>query len=122
MLTIVPADEATASRCRQAAGQSGSCLSMTENGEWKGFCLYTEADDRLTVHTLETDDELLAEGLLRAALNIARNRELPIAVCEDTRFPELLRRLGFVESADGACVDTVAFFRPCCGCRKEQGE
>lgn len=120
MLTIVPADESTAARCRKAAGKNGECLAMTENGEWKGFCLYTLAGDRMTVHTLETGDELLAEGLLRAALNIARNRELPLAVCEDERFPELLCRLGFAKTDGGAAVDVVMFFHPCCGCRNEQ--
>lgn len=120
MLTIVPADEMTAARCCKAAGKEGECLAMTENGEWKGFCLYTGKDGRVTVHTLETDDELLAEGLLRAVLNVARNRELPLAVCEDDCFPALLSRLGFAKTEEGAAVDVISFFHPCCGCQKEQ--
>ncbi len=116
MLTIVPADEATTLRCRQEAGRGGNCLAMTENGEWQGFCLYDFAEETLVIHTLFTEDELLAEGLVRAALNIARNRQIPTALCTDRRFPAMLKRLEFQEGVDGFRVDVEAFFKPCCGC------
>ena len=115
MLTIVPADEATTRRCCEEAGREGNCLAMTENGEWKGYCLYTYDEQLLTIHTLETDEEILAEGLIRAAANIARNRMVFTLLCEDTRYPQLLTALGFLEQPEGLCVDVHVFFKPCCG-------
>lgn len=115
MLTIVPADEATTLRCRREAERGGNCLSMTENGEWKGFCLYDFADEKLVIHTLHTEDELLAEGLIRAAVNIARNRQIPVALCTDGRFPAMLERLGFIKEEYRWLVEVEAFFKPCCG-------
>lgn len=114
MLIIVPADEVTAARCREHAGLDGSVLSMTDGGEWKGYCLYTYNQDALTIHRTETDDELLAEGLVRAAVNIANNRAVPVAVCEDLRFADMLKRLGFVAAEGSVSVQVQDFFKPCC--------
>ena len=114
MLIIVPADETTTARCCEHAGRDGLVLSMTDGGEWKGYCLYTYNQDFLTIHRTETDDELLAEGLVRAAVNIANNRTVPEAVCEDMRFADMLHRLGFVATDDGVSVQVQDFFKPCC--------
>ncbi len=114
MLIIVPADETMAARCCAHAGMDGFVLSMTDGGEWKGYCLYTYTEERLTIHRTETDDELLAEGLVRAAVNIANNRAVPTAVCEDVRFADMLRRLGFADDEGVLSVQVQDFFKPCC--------
>lgn len=116
MLTIVPADEATTLRCHREAGREGHCLAMTENGEWQGFCLYNFTEESLVIHTLFTEDELLAEGLVRAAVNIAHNRGYSTATCTERRFSAMLKRLEFREDTDGFHVDVETFFKPCCGC------
>ena len=114
MLIITPADESIADKCCESAGRDGECLSMTEDGEWKGYCLYTIIENKIVVHTLSTDEEILAEGLVRAAINIARNREIPTALCTDTQWPKMLHRLGFTETEGGQQVDVTEFFKPCC--------
>ena len=117
MLVIVPADESVANACREKAHRGGDCLSMTENGEWKGFCLYDINSEKIVIHTLSTDEDILAEGLVRAAINVARNREIPNAICTDTQWPQMLRRLGFKDTEDGWQMDVADFFKPCCsGC------
>jgi predicted GNAT family acetyltransferase len=123
MLIIVPADEEMTARCCAHAGLQGSVLSMTDGGEWRGYCLYTYNQDRLMIHRTETDDELLGEGLVRSAVNIANNRAVPVAVCEDLRFESMLHRLGFVDAVGGLSVQVQDFFKPCCcGCAHKKEE
>ena len=123
MLIIVPADETMTARCCEHAEKDGFVLSMTDGGEWKGYCLYTYTQDRLVIHRTETDDELLGEGLVRAAVNIANNRSISLAVCEDMRFADMLCRLGFVNTESGCSVQVQDFFKPCCcGCAHKKEE
>lgn len=65
-----------------------------------GKCLVRICGYRCEVHVSPTEhpDALLAEGLLRAALNFAGNRNAYIAECRDKFLRDVLLLLGFTES------------------------
>lgn len=68
-----------------------------ENERLCGKCLVCIQGYRCEVHVspAEQSDALLAEGLLRAALNFAGNRNAYIAECRDVFLRDVLLLLGF---------------------------
>ncbi len=70
-----------------------------ENAKTCGKCLVTVDGYTCEISQLsvENNDVLLTEGLLRAALNFAGNRNAYVAVCRETAYCDVLRLLGFSE-------------------------
>ncbi len=74
----------------------------------QGKCLVRIAGYRCEVHVSPDNqpDALLTEGLLRAALNFAGNRNAYIAECRDVHIREVLLLLGFTEK-DGVFLGDI---------------
>lgn len=69
-----------------------------EDGKISGECMVTVNGFSCTVsHLYAGDDALLAEGLLRAALHFAANRNAYTAVCCESKYRDVLLLLGFCE-------------------------
>ena len=71
--------------------------------------------DTMTLLTVDAPDDVLAEGLVRAALNAGRERGCVWAACKNAALFPLLDRLAFEQTADGRAADIPAFFAR--GCR-----
>ncbi len=71
--------------------------------------------DTMELLAADAPDDALTEGLVRAALNVGRERGCVWAICCNAALFPLLDRLAFERTADGRAVDIPAFFAR--GCR-----
>lgn len=80
-------------------GKTVGAYVAEENEKVCGKCLVTVDGYSCEISQLsvENEDALLTEGLLRAALNFAGNRNAYIAVCRETAYRDVLCLLGFSE-------------------------
>lgn len=71
--------------------------------------------EEVTLQSVDAPDDVFAEGLVRAALNVGRERGIACAVCGETALFPLLDRLRFEVTENGRAVDIAAFFARGCG-------
>lgn len=75
--------------------------------------------EELTLLSVDAPDDVLAEGLVRAALNAGRERCIARAVCSEPTLFSLLDKLRFQVTENGRAVDIAAFFARGCGHKGE---
>ena len=71
------------------------CFRAYENGEELGFCTYKNEGYRMVFLSMECENDITAEGLARAAMNYAANRNAYIAKIKKEMFSLLLKFFGF---------------------------
>ena len=70
----------------------GAYVALEQGENYEGKCLVKVDGMYCEISNIETniDDKLLVEGLLRAALNFAGNRNAYISLCSDEKIKEIL--------------------------------
>ena len=118
MLSIVAADEAALHRlCVRNDGEPPvSGLVMRDGTTEIGYILYRVTGTECVLLRGQAPDEVLLEGLVRAALNAALSNGAETALCgEESLFP-LLSRLRFVKTDNCFRILIREFFNhSCCG-------
>ena len=105
-------------------GMSGGeiCLAASDNTSCLGRIWYSmrEENRQAELLLLVAQEEVLREGLLRAALNAAELAGAQTAVCRCPEMVPLLERLGFLREKEGWSVSIPAFFSRTCRNEKQQ--
>lgn len=80
----------------------GAYIALEQAENYEGKCLVKINGMYCEISNIETvaDDKLLVEGLLRAALNFAGNRNAYIARCSNEKIKDTLELLGFYKKDD----------------------
>jgi len=94
-----------------------TAMVLWDGGGESGYLLYRLENDTADLLVCRCEDVDLQEWLVRAALNVAANRNALTAVCQNEALFALLQRLGFSLENGKATVFIPDFFnRPCQGC------
>ena len=104
-----------------AAPPNASCLVATEGGRVTGRVWYLVARSHVELLLVQAQEELLQEGLLRAALNAAELNGAEEACCRCQELAPLLHRLGFLQGTDCWSVSLKEFFSRGCPGHKNKG-
>lgn len=96
--------------------QDGICRFTATNGnQTLGNLRCRFSDETVEVTAVYSDDAVISEAMIRAALNAGLERGCRQAVCPK-EMETMARRLRFAETENGFAVDLTAFFsRPCSG-------
>lgn len=117
MITILPANE----KQREILGLTDlSVCAMVVAGEEviREYIVFSLLDTDMELLEMHTDDFVLQEGLVRAALNYGFRREKQTAICKTAEMTEILEFLKFKKQSNGYFVDLSEFFSRGCKCCK----
>lgn len=115
MITIQPADKAFLESVSAPAGTDAMVL-RDGDGVLLGYALFALAGDTVEVLTVQTDEPLMTEGLIRAVLNTGDCRGAAIGLCRDAALVPLLKRLEFQPGEQGYTVSIQSFLYGECKC------
>lgn len=71
-------------------------MKAFENDSQLGYCTFTLGGYEMKFEEIYCDDDIIIEGLARAAMNFAANKNAYIAKADKTLLCAALKRLGFV--------------------------
>lgn len=91
MVSIIPADKSKYS-------SDTSTLIALEGQKRMGYINFKINGEEVVILAGEAEDEILMEGLIRAALNSARSKGAVTALCSLEQLFELLGSIGFVNN------------------------
>ena len=117
MITILPANE----KQREILGLTDpSVCAMVVAGEdvIREYIVFSIGTTDMELLEMRTDDFVLQEGLVRAALNFGFRREKQTAVCKVPEMKEILEFLQFRKQENGYFVELSEFFSRGCKCCK----
>ncbi len=93
-------------------------IKVLENDAELGFCTFTVEGFNMNFTDIDCSDDILVEGLARAAMNYAANRNAYIAKIKKEHICPAFKRLGFSES-DGLFVEIPEALTTGCSCSHE---
>ena len=94
--------------------ENSGCVIARTGEEVLGYCLYSLDSKKITVFTVEPQDDLmLADGILRSALHVAAQNFVLDAFYDDSAPVDLFKRLGFIKNADEKRLDIDKLFGGC---------
>ncbi len=117
MITILPANE----KEREHLGLTDpAVLAMVVAGEEviREYIVFSLHDTDMELLEMHTEDFVLQEGLVRAALNYGFRREKQNAFCAVPAMQKILEFLQFTKQDDGYHVALSEFFSRGCTCCK----
>lgn len=98
--------------------EDSGMVTAKSGGEILGRCLYYLSETRMTVLSLEPENDLLmADGILRSALHISAERFVMDAVYGENTDGEIFRKLGFIKDEKERTLDIDKLFGGC-SCKK----
>ena len=101
---------------RDRMPEGAVCLTATEKENVIGRIWYVVTEKHAELLFLSEGEEVLREGLVRAALNAAELAGAREALCHCADMAPLLERLKFLRGEEGWSVSIGEFFsRPCRG-------
>ena len=114
MITITPEDgkslfDAHGLSFREDSG----CVIAKDGDKLLSYCLYDLGEKYLTVRYLQSDELTVADGVLRAVLNMAVQRGITDAKYDDSAPAELLEQLHFVGDSSKKTLDLDKLFKGC---------
>ena len=104
MLTFLPDHE-----------QDKFCFRAFEAEQELGVCTFVSEGFKMFFLTMDCDDDIVAEGLARAAMNSAANRNAYLAYIPRELFRPAFARLGFKDE-DGSFVEIPEALAGGCSC------
>lgn len=116
MITILPADEAFLQSVAAPDGVEAMVLRDSD-GSVFGHSLFRMIGDRVEVLSVDTALPVMAEGLIRAVLNVGDCRGAIYGFCANEELAPMLRHLEFTPVEDGHAVSLSQFFRGECHCQ-----
>ncbi len=118
VITILPADEAFYSE-HGIADPATRAMVIAGGETIEEYILFTMGEKEMELTALHTDDFVLQEGLVRAALNYGFRRELETAFSTDPAMDAILKFLVFKDTGERKEVSLGEFFsRGCKHCIK----
>lgn len=90
-------------------------MKASENENDLGFCTFNLNGYNMTFEEISCDDDIIIEGLARAAMNFAANRNAYIAKIKKAHFCAAFKRLGF-EGEDILSVEIPEALTSGCNC------
>ena len=96
-------------------GQGFFRFRAFEGDKELGFCTFTVDGFNMKFLLMECDDDIAAEGLARAAMNSAANRNAYLAFIPKEIFRSAFARLGFRDE-EGSFVEIPEALAGGCGC------
>lgn len=115
MITILPADKAFLESLAAPEGVEAMVLRDSD-GSVFGHSLFRMAGERVEVLSVHTDLPVMAEGLIRAVLNVGDCRGATVGFCANEALAPMLRHLEFEPVEGGYAVSLSQFFRGECHC------
>ena len=116
MITIMPADKAFLEQVSAPAGVDAMVLRDSD-GTVFGHALFTMMGERAEILSVQTEEALMTEGLIRAVINAADCRGATHAVCGVEALIPTLKRVEFVLRDGVYTVDVHAFLYGECKCK-----
>ena len=119
MIEFLPVSQEERDKLYEANGIPAEAASMgvrlKDGGMDEGYCLFTLLGDicRIDRFRMDTEDALLADGLLRACCSLALNRGGKQAVSENTEDFPLLLSLGFIKSGEKVYLNMAKLLKSC---------
>lgn len=118
MITILPADDAFYA-AHGIVDPSLRAMVIAGGDEISEYILFTLNGKEMELLEMYTDDFVIEEGLVRAALNYGFRREIQTAFCTASRFDAILKFLIFKDADGRKEVSLNEFFsRGCKHCKK----
>ncbi|MDD2362527.1 MAG: hypothetical protein PHH84_06180 [Oscillospiraceae bacterium] len=105
MVSIVPADEDFLAELNITPGSSFFCLNAFDGKQSVGYVIFRLDGRQVVIISLETEDEVIADGLIRAALNSSREKGAVIAVCRIKTIYSILKKIGFNEDGSNLSAE-----------------
>ena len=93
--------------------EDSGCVIAKDGDKLLGYCLYDLDEKRLVVRYLQSDELTLADGVLRAVLNMAVQRGITDAQYDDSAPVSLLEQLHFISDLSKKTLDLDKFFKGC---------
>ena len=116
MITIQPADKAFLERV-SAPADTDAMVLRDSDGTVLGYALFQVYGDTVEVLSVQTDEPLMTEGLIRSVLNTGDCRGAKTGLCRIEELASLLKRLEFIPQEDGYTVSIQAFLYGECKCK-----
>lgn len=116
MITIQPADKAFLEQISAPAGTDAMVLRDSD-GTVLGHALFAVVGETVEVLSVQTDEPLMTEGLIRSVLNTGDCRGAITGLCRIEALAPLLKRLEFVPGEDGYTVSIQSFLYGECKCQ-----
>ena len=116
MITIQPADKAFLESVSAPAGTDAMVLRDSD-GTVLGHALFAVSGETVEILSVQTEEPLMTEGLIRSVLNTGDCRGAKIGLCRIEELAALLKRLEFVPGEDGYTVSIQAFLYGECKCQ-----
>ena len=108
MITITPADKAFLEHI--AAPLDADAMVLRDNdGTVFGYALFTVMGEQVEILSVQTEEPLMTEGLIRAVINTGDCRGAKDAVCRIESLIPVLKRLEFVPQ-DGVYTVSIHHF------------
>ena len=108
MITIMPADKAFL-ECVVAPTGADAMVLQDGKGEVFGHALFRMDGEYVEILSVQTDEPLMKEGLIRSVLNTGDCRGAAYGICRDETLAPILKRLEF-QPQDGAYVVSIPSF------------
>lgn len=116
MITIQPADKAFLESFSAPAGTDAMVLRDSD-GTVLGHALFAVSGETVEILSVQTEEPLMTEGLIRSVLNTGDCRGAKTGLCRIEELAALLKRLEFVPGEDGYTVFIQAFLYGECRCQ-----
>jgi len=116
VITIQPADKAFLASVGAPAGTDAMVLRDSD-GTILGHALFAVAGETVEVLSVQTDEPLMTEGLIRSVLNTGDCRGAITGLCRIEALVPLLKRLEFVPGEEGYTVSIQSFLYGECKCQ-----
>lgn len=118
MITILPADEAFYA-AHGIFNPDRRAMVIAGGEEITEYIVFSLDGKEMELLEMHTDDFVIEEGLVRAALNYGFRREVETAFCTSSRFDAILKFLIFKDANGRKEVSLNEFFsRGCKHCKK----
>lgn len=115
MITIRPADKAFLESISAPAGTDAMVLRDSDD-RITGHGLFRVEGDTIEVLSVEAEETLLVDGIIRSILNTGDCRGAKTGICRVAELAKVLRRLEFTEENGLWSVSIENFFRGECHC------
>ena len=116
MITILPADKAFLESVSAPDGVDAMVL-RDNAGNIYGHALFTVVGDTVEVLSVDTDEPMMTEGLIRSVLNTGDCRGAVTGLCRNEVLAPILKRLEFTQNDDAYTVSIHSFLYGECKCQ-----
>ncbi|MDD2418600.1 MAG: hypothetical protein PHP68_06135 [Oscillospiraceae bacterium] len=115
MVSIVPADKDFLKRLKIVPDELVYCLTASDGKQSLGYVVFELYGRQVVIISLEAADEAITDGLIRAALNLSREKGAASAVCGIKTIYPVLKKIGFNRNGSNLSADINKVLSGKCG-------